>query len=191
MQGQAAADEVRFLSVCLMRAAQAWDPEPPGAFTRRTPYMALCTRSEVYIRLVCPGIGLAGRGDDAPSRRRPYVSQPHGVGSSKFAFESHMSGSHLACQECGCWLVSLQAASPRDNPISGPAEGSLELNLALPQRNSDSWASCYRQTRPKTSICGTQQQTPTTTANLSNFLRHTDGIPASQVCRPTASRPAR
>ena len=138
--------------------------------TRRTPYMALCTRSEVYIRLVCPGIGLAGRGDDAPSRRRPYVSQPHGVGSSKFAFESHMSGSHLACQECGCWLVSLQAASPRDNPISGPAEGSLELNLALPQRNSDSWASCYRQTRPKTSICGTQQQTPTTTANLSNFL---------------------
>ena len=131
MQGQAAADEVRFLSVCLMRAAQAWDPEPPGAFTRRTPYMALCTRSEVYIRLVCPGIGLAGRGDDAPSRRRPYVSQPHGVGSSKFAFESHMSGSHLARQECGCWLVSLQAASPRDNPISGPAEGSLELNFAF------------------------------------------------------------
>ena len=95
--------------------------------------MALCTRSEVYIRLVCPGIGLAGRGDDAPSRRRPYVSQPHGVGSSKFAFESHMSGSHLACQECGCWLVSLQAASPRDNPISGPRRGawnstSLYLN---------------------------------------------------------------
>ena len=111
-----------------------------------------------------------GRGDDAPSRRRPKSHNPRGVGSGKFAFESHMSGSHLACQECGCWLVSLQAASPRDNPISGPAEGSLELNLALPQRNSDSWASCYRQTRPKTSICGTQQQTPTTTANLSNFL---------------------
>ena len=98
MQGQAAADEVRFLSVCLMRAAQAWDPEPPGVFTRRTPYMALCTRSEVYIRLVCPGIGLSqGAADDAPSRRRPKSHNPRGVGSGKFAFESHMSGSHLAC----------------------------------------------------------------------------------------------
>ena len=169
MQGQAAADEVRFLSVCLMRAAQAWDPEPPGAFTRRTPYMPLCTRSEVYIRLVCPGIGLSqGAADDARRQGAGQVSQL--TAGSKFAFERPMGGSHLACQECGCWLVSLQAASPRDNPISGPAEGSLELNLALPQRNSDSWASCYRQTRPKTSICGTQQQTPTTTANLSNFL---------------------
>ena len=29
------------------------------ARSRRTPYMPLCTRSEVYIRLVCPGIGLS------------------------------------------------------------------------------------------------------------------------------------
>ena len=39
---------------------------PWRAFTRRTPYMPLCTRSEVYIRLVCPGIGLSqGAADDA------------------------------------------------------------------------------------------------------------------------------
>ena len=36
------------------------------ARSRRTPYMPLCTRSEVYIRLVCPGIGLSqGAADDA------------------------------------------------------------------------------------------------------------------------------
>jgi len=120
MQGQAAADEVRFLSVCLLRAAQAWDPEPPGAFTRGRPYMPLCTRSEVYIRLVCPGIGLSQGA--ATTRRQGAGPKSHNhtvlVVVNLLSFESHMSGSHLSCQECGCLLVSLQAASPRDNPAT-------------------------------------------------------------------------
>ena len=112
MQGQAAADEVRFLSVCLMRAAQAWDPEPPGAFTRRTPYMPLCNRSEVYIRLVCPGIGLShGAADDARSQGAGPKLTTHAVGG-KFAFESPMGGSLLEVLTNALASV-LQAASLR------------------------------------------------------------------------------
>ena len=47
------------------------------ARSRRTPYMPLCTRSEVYIRLVCPGIGLSqGAADDARRQGAGQVSQP-------------------------------------------------------------------------------------------------------------------
>ena len=39
--------------------------------------MPLCTRSEVYIRLVCPGIGLSqGAADDARRQGAGQVSQP-------------------------------------------------------------------------------------------------------------------
>ena len=68
--------------------------------------MPLCTRSEVYIRLVCPGIGLShGAADDAHRQGAGLSLTTHAVGS-KFAFERPMDWSHLARQECGCLLVS-------------------------------------------------------------------------------------
>ena len=61
--------------------------------------MPLCTRSEVYIRLVCPGIGLSqGAADDARRQGAGLSLTTHAVGS-KFAFERPMGGSHLARQE--------------------------------------------------------------------------------------------
>ena len=39
--------------------------------------MPLCTRSEVYIRIICPGIGLShGAADDARRQGAGQVSQP-------------------------------------------------------------------------------------------------------------------
>ena len=50
--------------------------ETSGRVTRPTPYMPLCTRSEVYIGLVCPGIGLShGAADDARRQGAGQVSQ--------------------------------------------------------------------------------------------------------------------
>ena len=47
--------------------------------------MPLCTRSEVYIRLVCPGIGLShGAADDARRQGAGQVSQL--TAGSEFAF---------------------------------------------------------------------------------------------------------
>ena len=56
----------RFLSGVLCRRCGGCGDLHLRVLTRRTPYMALCTRSEVYIGLVCPGIGLShGAADDA------------------------------------------------------------------------------------------------------------------------------
>ena len=90
--------------VCAIRAVGCERGRPPGAFTRRRPYMPLCTRSEVYIRLVCPGIGLAGAATRAPSRRRPSLTT-HAVGS-KFAFERPVGGSLLDSSRMRRLLVS-------------------------------------------------------------------------------------
>ena len=70
--------------------------------------MPLCTGSEVYIRLVCPGIGLS---QGAATTRAVNGPKSQHAAGSKFAFESHMSGSHLACQECGL-LVSYRPLAP-------------------------------------------------------------------------------
>ena len=75
--------------------------------------MPLCTRSEVYIRLVCPGIGLS---QGAATTRAVNGPKSQHAAGSKFAFERLMGGSHLARQECGCLLVSLQAASLSARP---------------------------------------------------------------------------
>ena len=42
--------------------------------------MPLCARSEVYIRLVCPGIGLShGAADDDAAARLKALAEFHGV----------------------------------------------------------------------------------------------------------------
>ena len=86
---------------------------PRSAFTRRRPYMPLCTGSEVYIRLVCPGIGLShGAATTRVSRRRP--KSQHAAGS-KFAFERPMGGSLLDVLSRNAALASgLQAASAHE-----------------------------------------------------------------------------
>ena len=76
--------------------------------------MALCTRSEVYIRLVCPGIGLS-HGAAAPAgdaRRQGGPKSQHAVGS-KFAFERPMGGSLLDVLTNAALASVLQAASLR------------------------------------------------------------------------------
>jgi len=82
-----------------------------------------------YIGLVCPGIGLAGRGGRrAPSRRRPSLTT-HAAGS-KFAFERPMGGSLLDVLTNAALASVLQAASLRlGNPCSR-APGRCFLRLA-------------------------------------------------------------
>ena len=47
---------------------------PPRAFTRRKPYISLCTRSEKYIELICLGIGLSQGAADTARRQGAGLS---------------------------------------------------------------------------------------------------------------------
>ena len=103
------------------------------ARSRRTTYMPLCTRSEVCIRLVCPGIGLSqgAATTRAQSRRRP--KSQHAV-RSKFAFESPMGGSLLDPHECAFFV------SYRTLACAWPAgSGGGESGAALWGRCASDW----------------------------------------------------
>ena len=93
-------DAVRLLSA--IRAVGCERGRPPGAFTRRRPYMPLCTRSEVYIRLVCPGIGLSqGAADDARRQGAGQVSQPTQLVVNLLS-KGLWVGLSLTPHECAC-----------------------------------------------------------------------------------------
>ena len=112
--------------------------ETSGRVTRPTPYMPLCTRSEVYIGLVCPGIGLShGAADDAPRQGAGQVSQL--TAGSEFAFERPMGGSHAAREECG-----------------DPKKSGFSLD-SVPPCFARHRPSCRRETQPKTASAGKQQ----------------------------------
>ena len=106
--------------------------------------MPLCTRSEVYIRLVCPGIGLSqGAADDA---RR----QGAGLSLNTQLVVSLLSkglwvGLTLLVRNTLAYASVLQAAS-------------LEFAGAFTQRIATPGPLGCRETRPKTSLCIIQQR---------------------------------
>ena len=73
--------------------------------------MPPCTRSEVYIGLVCPGIGLS---QGAATTRAVNGPKSQHAAGSKFAFERPMGGSLLDVLTRMRLASGLQAASAHE-----------------------------------------------------------------------------
>ena len=127
------------------------------ARSRRTPYMPLCTRSEVYIRLVCPGIGLSqGAADDA--RRQ-------GAG---LRLNTQLVVSLLSK---GLWVVARWSREMRaqKNGFFPSSVANLARHPATYGHNSDPWPLAIGGLGLK-SLCVQQRLTNELTAILLNFL---------------------
>ena len=105
--------------------------------------MPLCTRSEVYIGLVCPGIGLSqGAADDARRQGAGQVSQL--TAGSEFAFERPMGGSHAAREECGDPKKSGFSLGRHALLGTGPL-AVVRLSLKQHLRENNNWSTTTRQ----------------------------------------------